>query len=133
VSLLDVAPTVLDLLRLAPNPAYRGTSVVAAARGETDALAGRPLFAEVDRVERAPIRGVSVRRGGATAILDLEHNTTRCYAAEDRDEQHPTASCPDLEALIAEHRRTAAPIAAPSPTAIDPRLVEKMRALGYIE
>jgi arylsulfatase A-like enzyme len=139
VSLLDVAPTILDLVGLAPTPGQRGTSLVerarAAAAGRPDpSAAGRPLFAEVDRVERVPFRQVSVRRDGATAIADLANGLTRCYRPDDRHELRPDDTCPELTALIAAHRAAMAPIgsvATQHPT--DPELIEKMRALGYLE
>lgn len=140
VSLLDVAPTVLDLLGLAPTAGQRGTSLVgrarAAAAGEApdpDAMA-RPIFGEVDRVERKHVKQVSVRRNGATAITDLVGNTTRCYAAADRYEMRPTGECADLEKLLTLHREASVSLGAMAPNhQAEPELIEKMRALGYIE
>jgi arylsulfatase A-like enzyme len=131
-SLIDVAPTVLDLLGIAPDPGYRGTSLAPALRGEP-MPADRAVFGEVDRVERQLYRQLSVRKEGRTAITDLVTNTTRCFAADDPAEQRPSATCPDLEALIAEHRRAVQPVTPATPQVVDPALVEKMRALGYIE
>jgi arylsulfatase A-like enzyme len=135
VSILDVAPTLLDLLELEPDTGARGVSLVEAAAGAP--LAGRTLVGEVDRMDPRRINQVAARRDGRAAILDVEAGTVRCYGADDPGEQRPTTGCPDLEAAIAEHRRTSVRIdAAPSaqPTgAVDPRLIEKMRALGYVE
>jgi arylsulfatase A-like enzyme len=135
VSLLDVAPTLLDLVGVAGIDGARGTSLAATAAGNGNAgpAADRPLFGEVDRFDRQPIKLVSVRRAGRTAILDLTNGTVRCYEAQDRGETQPAASCPDLESLIAEHRRTATPVGTQAPSTVDPRLVEKMRALGYVQ
>jgi choline-sulfatase len=138
-SLLDVAPTVLDLLGLAPIAGQRGVSLVpharAAAAGKgTDSETTRPLFAEVDRVERTPVRQVAVRRNRAAAILDLTTNTMLCYGAEDRAELQPSGSCPELAELIDVHRQAAVKVGSGAPErAADPELIEKMRALGYIE
>ena len=135
VSLLDVAPTVLDLLGIGGLDGGHGTSLAATAAGSDGAgpSADRPIFGEVDRFDRHPIKLVSVRRAGRTAILDLTDGAVRCYEPADRGETQPSASCPDLEALIAEHRRTSTPVGTQAPSTVDPRLIEKMRALGYIQ
>ena len=140
VSLLDLAPTVLDLLGFAPLPGQHGTSLLARARAAADGRAPdptdlqRPIFSEVDRMERAPIKQVSVRRDGAAAIVDLTTGITRCYAAADRAELKPRSDCPDLTELIDLHRKASVPIGSePSPRPADPELVEKMRALGYLD
>jgi arylsulfatase A-like enzyme len=132
VSLLDVAPTILELLGLAADPGYRGTSLVAAARGRPTP-ADRPIFAELDRLRTDKNRFVSVRRSGRTAILDLHNGAIRCYGHDDPGEQHPETDCPDLAALIAEHQRRAVPARTQKAPVLDPRQVEKMRALGYLE
>ncbi len=139
-SLLDIAPTILELLGLEPNASHRGRSLVAAAR---DAAAGRaadptllarPIFGEVDRLDRTRIRQVSVRREHATAITDLEAGTTRCYAADDRGEERPATSCPELAELIELHRQASRPVGSVAPAQeADPALIEKMRALGYVQ
>ena len=132
-SLLDVAPSVLELLDLAADPEHRGVSLVAAARGAA-ARVDRPIFSEVDRVDRnEPIRFVAVRDRGRGAITDLRDGSTRCYGAADPAEQRPGSDCPDLAALIEEHRRTVTPPGAQPAPPLDPRLIEKMRALGYVD
>jgi arylsulfatase A-like enzyme len=140
-SLLDVAPTVLDLLGLEPITAHRGVSLVARARAAASgaasdpAEAARPLFAEVDRNDHGHVQQVAVRRNGATAITDLVNGgVTRCYAAEDRAELTPTDACPELHELIELHRTAAVPVGTAAPEEVtDPELIEKMRALGYIQ
>jgi arylsulfatase A-like enzyme len=139
-SLLDVAPTVLDLLDLAATPEHRGISLrprtrAVASGGAIDpAAAARPIFSEVDRMDRTHVQQVSVRRNRATAITDFTANTTSCYPPEDRAELQPTGTCPELSELINLHRQTSLPIgSAPSNQPPDPQLIEKMRALGYIE
>ncbi len=140
VSLLDIAPTVLDLLGLAPTQSQRGVSLVARARAAAagdapdPAELARPIFGEVDRVERTPIRQVSVRRNRAAAIFDLNANVTRCYDAEDQAEVRPQGSCPELSELIELHRQAAVPVGSMAPHhRADPELIEKMRALGYLD
>ena len=135
-SLLDVAPTVLDLLGLAPDPGHRGRSLAAplTAAAPPDGAAPRALFAEVDRVDRGiPRRAVAVRQGGETAILDLTDGSVRCYADDDPAEERPRPACPDLETAIAAHRAAMRPAESGKPATLDPRLIEKMRALGYLD
>jgi arylsulfatase A-like enzyme len=135
VSLIDVAPTVLDLLELEPDPGHRGRSLAARLRGgDEDDDPPRSIFSEVNRVDRGvPRRAVSVRREGRTAIKDLTGGVLRCYGADDPAEQRPTAECPDLLAEIEAHQAAMQPTTGENPKAIDPRLIEKMRALGYLD
>ena len=85
-------------------------------------------------MDRTRVQQVSVRRNRATAIIDFTANTTRCYAPEDRAELRPKDTCPELSELITLHRQTSLPIgSAPPNQPPDPELIEKMRALGYLE
>ncbi len=140
VSLIDVAPTVLDLLGLEPTRGHRGVSLVSRARAAAAGTAPspdemtRPIFGEVDRMDRTAVKQLSVRRNHEAAIIDLTTNTTRCYAPSDRAENAPTVSCPELQELIELHRQASVPIEnAPTNHRADPELIEKMRALGYLD
>jgi arylsulfatase A-like enzyme len=127
-NLIDIPPTVLDLLELPADGGHHGVSLAAAARGAGGVPDDRPIFGEfLDRL-------VSVRQDGRTAIMNLKDGATTCYGADDPGEQRPLASCPDLAGLIAEHRATAVPVGTNRPAPpIDPRMAAKMRALGYLE
>jgi arylsulfatase A-like enzyme len=132
-SLLDVAPTILELLGLAADPEHRGVSMVATARATASRI-DRPIFSEVDRVDRnESIRFVAVHDHRRSAITDLRDGSSRCYGADDPAEQRPGSDCPDLTALIEEHRRAVIPAGAPQTPPLDPHLIEKMRALGYVD
>ncbi len=135
-SLLDIAPTVLALTGLAPDPTHRGQSLAPALRsGRSDAADDdRILFAEVDRLDRGqPYRHLAARRAGHTAILDLADESVRCYGSDDPGETRPGPDCADLVGALVTHRESAQPTTGVAPDALDPRLVEKMRALGYLE
>jgi len=135
-SLLDIAPTVLALTGLVPDPTHRGQSLAAALRAGTDddVDGDRILFAEVDRLDRGvPYQHLSARRAGHTAILDLADESVRCYGSDDPGETRPNTDCADLVSALVTHRESAQPIDGVAPDALDPRLVEKMRALGYLE
>lgn len=87
----------------------------------------RPIFGELHE------RFTSVRKDGRTAIIDFRDNQTRCYGADDLAENRPSAECPDLVRLIEQHRDNVVPLGNQAAPPIDPRLAQKMRALGYIE
>lgn len=127
-NLIDIPPTVLDLLELPADEGHHGVSLAAAARGIGSVPDNRPIFGEFhDRL-------LSVRQNGRTAIMNLEDGSTQCYDADDPGEQQPLASCPDLVDLIDEHRTTSVPVGTNRPAPpIDPRMAAKMRALGYLE
>jgi arylsulfatase A-like enzyme len=133
--LLDVAPTALDLLGLAPDRGYRGVSLAAAARSGAGDVK-RPIFGEVDRtdaIRHEQIRAVSLRQNGRTAITDRLTGQTRCYGPDDPNEQRPLAECGGLTAAIAKHIAAMPSRSAAQAAPVDPRTVEKMRALGYVE
>ena len=139
-SLLDVAPTLLDLLGLEPDVRHRGQSQVAVARTAAagdkadPAVVTRPIFSELDRIERTHLQQLAVRCRHATAITDLATNTTQCYGPEDLAEEHPEPSCPELTELLELHRKAIVPVESVDPSqAADPELLEKMRALGYLQ
>ena len=135
-SLLDIAPTVLALTGLAPDPTHRGQSLATALRnGRADGTHDdRVLFAEVDRLDRGvPYQHLAARRAGHTAILDLADESVRCYGSDDPGETSPGPDCADLVSALVTHRESARPTNGVAPDALDPRLVEKMRALGYLE
>ena len=149
VSLLDVAPTLLDLLRLPPDKGHTGTSLATLLRPRSGAKTvltrERPVFGEIDRddlIVHDHVRAVSVRAGGRTAIANLIDGTTRCYGADDpaelHPEEHPQDDCGPLAPLLTARRQAlarglAAVDRTATPAAVDPRTVEKMRALGYVE
>ena len=136
VSLLDVAPTVLDLLGLAPDRGHRGVSLAAAAARRR----GRPRDGRSSARSTAPTRsttttsapsryGKAVGPRSPTALPGSPAATARTIRASSG--RSPTA--------VPSPRRSREHIAAmPSHAAAhtvpaDPRTIEKMRALGYVE
>ena len=149
VTLLDVAPTLLDVLGIPTDKGYDGTSLspLLRSRRETKTATSRdrPIFGEIDRddlIAHDHVRAVSVRAGGRTAIANMIDGTTRCYGADDpaemHPEEHPQHDCGPLAPLLAARRAALTRGLTPdrgavTPGTVDPRTIEKMRALGYVK
>ncbi len=148
VSLVDVAPTVLELLGVDAPPGLDGTSLVPVLRGD-GALPERTLFAEA----RAPNRWrdpltqerwnpplVAVLAGDSKFIVHRPAEgeaqpTVRYDLGADPDESAPIAPEPAersrVETLVDRYLEGAA---APGPTEAPlPDLDERLRSLGYVE
>jgi len=131
VSLVDVAPTLLDLLRLSPEPPFEGRSLVTV--GPRDViLEFEPIFADSADL-REHTRGL-VR--GRTKLLVAPDGRAMTYdLARDPHEQHgdPTdASAATAVALAAAEDRLAARAGGSAPTErIDDALAQRLKALGY--
>jgi len=134
VGLIDIVPTVLELLGVPPPSEIQGTSLVPALHGKT--LAPRLLYAEL------PERGLlSARRGDVKVIVNSRAKTRVAYdIARDPEEAHDVlASLPpgyvdEIERHRREHcrRGAAAPSTTPGP-AIGGEVRRKLEALGYTE
>jgi arylsulfatase A-like enzyme len=130
VRMIDVVPTVLDLLGLAPPPAADGSSALAAVRGEEAeprvALIENLLFAE----ERTGIRTADRKyvrwETGKEEAYDL--------AADPRELRDLAGVETTLAPLRALHADLASNLARPTvaPTA-PPTNAAGLRALGYVE
>jgi len=148
VSLLDVAPTLLDLLRLPPEPRFEGRSLVPLLKDQSSEPQGAAVHAGgrasgdvilqleptgegLDAREHADgiIRKSSkllVRPNGFSETYDLasdprEMNPTR--------EDSPTALAKALEDTRADLLKRAGAAASAKP--VDDATREKLRALGY--
>jgi len=143
VSLVDLAPTVLDLVRIPVPPTMQGVSLVPLFRDPREAtLAQRALFAELRE------------GGGSTAVRTHEYKWI-IFEAVDRSPEvydlradpgeHHNVATPEAvargRALVAQYRAQATAARAqlvsgrPAPggePVVDPRTLEKLRALGYI-
>ncbi len=143
VSLIDVAPTLLELAGLSPPPDFEGRSWAAFLRG-TGAVPGRPII--VDE-ELDVFRMAAVIDGDAKLIADYRRRTFRFYdLASDPDEQHAeTAKSPDalaeparrlervLRREITRARRNRPEDGATTNSEdIDEALRQQLEALGYM-
>ncbi len=139
VSLVDLAPTVLDLVGLEPDGPFQGRSLrVLAQTGDVGDLGERAIYAE-----RAPGDVVAVRKGTDKWILGARRDgPVRFDLAIDPSEQNALVGAAELavgEALLREFERDNAQMdatledAAPSAVPVDEATEAELRALGYIE
>ena len=143
VELIDVLPTVLELLGLPPDPAAMGRSLVPFIRGRRPAPDGeRVAYAEPSRLANPLRTVVSDRyqllqdtRSGGQQLFDLAADprlTTNVAARE------PGAAARLLAALEQHRQRIEAvrPRDLPAPAAtisLDEATRAELRALGYVE
>jgi arylsulfatase len=140
--LLDLMPTVLDLLGVASPPALQGRSLAPAARGTP---LPDPADAVISEYDSRPGGGVfeSVRQGSHVLIRDKDRVQLFDLAVdpgerEDRAADH-SASVSAMRASLEEWRARCAELASrlgPRPTdwrAPDADTLRQLRALGYVE
>lgn len=139
-SLVDVMPTLLDLLGVPVPPGLDGESLAGRLRGETPDDRERVVFAEV--VPRQEPRDRLVAARTATAKWIRTESTPPRLAAYDltRDpgEREPLDDAVTLArgaALLARYEAPAAGGAdvPPAAAAVDDATTEKLRALGYLQ
>jgi arylsulfatase A-like enzyme len=145
VALIDLAPTILELLGIEPPAQMAGRSLVPALRGE--ALPPRPVFMESGDFEPTQL---TVREGRWKLVHyrspedraqherpEFELYDLRADPAEQRDviHEHPERAAA-LRAALREWQRTT-PVADPGTRPEPPELAEDarrlLRALGYLE
>jgi arylsulfatase A-like enzyme len=107
VRLIDVAPTITDLLGVAPPPSFDGESLVPQLDGAP--VPDRPMFAELIPDKKVPRRVVSIAAGGWQLIVDFALGSRELFDLK----EDPTAQknrlveAPDrareLEGLLRRH------------------------------
>ncbi len=135
VSLVDVVPTVLDLLEVAAPSNLQGQSLRAALEGGPAPI-GEPRFAEGPNTAHPGRRLIAVRTGTHKWIAPEETSTpTEIYALD--VDPGETRNIDDAELREAGRRHleayTALAGGASPKRELDARTTEKLRALGYVE
>lgn len=138
VSLVDVMPTLLDLLDVAPPYEFQGVSLLPAVRGDGEIPSDRVRIVEHD--SRAAIYHSAwklyfdVEAPGSEVLTSREHG----YEGENLAGSE-RAVVADLMRRYASVRRRAAPLAGKftfppgKPAEFSPQTLEQLRALGYLD
>jgi arylsulfatase A-like enzyme len=129
VGLVDVRPTVLDLLGLPPRGQAHGRSLVPLLQGRP--LPDVPIFAELPGFQ------VAVRKGRVKWIVGQRTGRVRAFTDDDPGEERSVAAlAPEGTALMTQYRsfcREQTPRERMKPQeGFDP-IAEKLKALGYVQ
>jgi arylsulfatase A-like enzyme len=144
-SLVDVAPTLLELAGLPPLAKADGRSLVGAARGAAEDAAPRPIFAvehysawwgaartSATEVQARPL-AIAAIVGDRWYLRQTGHEMVYDVATDPHQQQDLSASAADLPALRAlAAQRDVDRVASPAITRSD-ELRNRLRALGYGE
>jgi arylsulfatase A-like enzyme len=146
VGLVDLVPTVLEILEVPAPPDLAGRSLMPAIEGVEEP--SRPVFLEAGRVEpsqRAVRRGPwklvhfrSARERGQLRRSEWELYHLGEDPGEERNVigQHPEVAA-ELRAALEDYSRTAAASDGPADVLeeedLDPEIRDQLRALGYLE
>jgi arylsulfatase A-like enzyme len=139
VSLVDVAPTLLALLGLPPEPGFEGRSLVPLIDGETREPAPvlLELAANVDAAADLRVHALGIVRGDLKLVLDPAHGGALFDLRGDPGERSPAdpagsaaavALRDELEAARGRLLRRGAGAAVP----LGEELLRQLRALGYL-
>jgi arylsulfatase A-like enzyme len=143
VSLVDLAPTVLDAFGIAAPQTFQGRSLLPFLRGGT--LVDEPAYAETQRnAEKRHL--VAVREGKLKYVLATHPGLVAApevlkeelYDVEaDPSERKPLASRPETERLrryaLGYLTRAAAESRPAHASRVSPETEDRLRALGYIQ
>ena len=131
VGLIDLAPTLAELLDLGPLPVAEGRSLLALARGQAHALP--PAVSDGVRPEDARVTGPRwslVRRRGVDHLYDLDADPaeTRDLAAQEPD------ALAELREILARHeaRELVVEPGEVEDAEVDEQTRELLEALGYV-
>lgn len=132
VALIDVLPTVLDVLGLEPIAQAQGRSLAPLLKGK--ALPEKPIFAEATALGR-----IAAYSGDRKSTVDLKARSALVVdLSADPKEENATTLSPlsgDTLALVEQYERlcAAAPKARAVQEELNPDVRRKLEALGYVE
>ncbi len=135
VSIVDIAPTILDALDIEPVVAAYGVSLWDVVRGEAEPPA-RTLFAEwrgvppeQKAVIRWPYKLSAEAEGGAMRLVDLASDPTE---TEDLSQTRPKLAA-SLAALLRQRYALEGADTPRDPAELDEATVDALKALGYVD
>lgn len=142
LSAIDVVPTLAGLLGVPSSPAWRGRDLSRFLRGEADAPAAAPVFAQATGLLPAsPEPLQAVVDGDLKLIRGIDTQVVRLFdLAQDRwERQDVSAQRPDdvvrlrrhLDAFTASFPATFSQFELPPPNEIQKASMDGLRALGY--
>ncbi len=139
VSLVDVLPTVREVIGLPPDPRNAGVSLVPLLEGRAWSHGDRPLFAELVALGNDEVITATIRRGfkllayqsGDRALYDLGRDPTEQKDLF-REKPELVAELTAQYAAYSTHARKYG-AAATAQARLDPEAVEKLRSLGYLD
>jgi arylsulfatase A-like enzyme len=138
VGLIDLAPTILDLLGAESAPSSQGRSLAPLIRG--GALEARPVFGEASQVA-----GLEAVRTEGSKYVRAARGEERLYDLRADPQERSdvcareAAVCAALRTELNDHRQAmaaaAAELALPAPARaqVDERTRERLRELGYAD
>ena len=126
-SLIDIAPTILDLIGLPPAPTFSGRSLLPSAKDQTKDRPG--VFHECWGWEELK----AFRTRDWLAVWDMETQTSQYFdLRHDPREQTPLDEGPEaLESVLENFATRAHAIDGPVP--LSEELIEQLKELGYID
>jgi len=134
VSLIDLAPTLVDLLGLPPEPTHEGRSLTALMRGEGGPADVRLELLRMDEKRDGRTHSGGLLRGDEKLLLDRDGEAATYHLTDDPKEARPQpVDAPLLEAFRArsiELVQRANPEAESQP--LDDEMIERLRTLGYV-
>ncbi|MCG8590206.1 MAG: sulfatase [Proteobacteria bacterium] len=129
--LLDLTPTLLDLLGLPPLPGAEGTSQAAVVTGRAVAGTANAVITEFGREQRlTTARYVLLRRGTGAQLFDGSADPRE---ARDVAAAHPGVMAQLESALVLHAQRTSAPAATAPSRPLDDETRRALEALGYLD
>jgi arylsulfatase A-like enzyme len=141
VSLVDIAPTILDLVGLPAVPRADGTSLVPLLERGPEAFSRRAVFAEtISSLQSPMVDLIAVRTLQHKCIRHAATGVHECYdLLADPRERRPLAADEDTpeiaqaRGLLEAFRTTARSEPVTTPGQIDPERERNLRALGYVD
>jgi choline-sulfatase len=134
VSLIDVAPTIVELAGVDAPPEWQGRSLARALEGEP--LSSRPVVAELYMADPWSKHRLAVVHGNEKLVLDVSGGLQRFQIHEDQSEEQPIAgNLEELERILstAGFEVDVGGLLTHEESEPTPEQREQLKALGYLD